>query len=178
MNPIFNDSTIEAFFANEPLSLPTWVGDVFKVTEGRDVIPFTFEHIRYLIILGSPIYEAGDEESFLGLSSAWADGFRPKTQSKVIKFLRANATGDHFMPDMWKLTEAIAIFRFCKVLTSAIESYVMACPEVEQFFFWPTTSQLETLYKRTFRNLDSSCLKGQFVPILESLGVFNGYQRP
>ncbi len=178
MNPIFDDSTIKSFFANEPHNLPTWVGDVFKVTEGRDVIPFTFEHIRYLVILGSPIYEAGDEESVIALSSAWANEFKPKAQSKVIKFLRAEATGDHFKPDKWKLTDAISIYRFCKVLTSAIESYVMACPEVEQFFFWPTTDQLETLYKRIFRNLESGCLKGQFVPILESVGVFNGYQRP
>lgn len=178
MNPIFDNSTIDAFFADDAQNEPTWIGNVFQVATNREVIPFTFEHIRYLMILGAPIYEAGDEESFLNLSSAWADGFNPKDQSRVMKFCRADAVDEHFQPDRWKLPNPLFIFSFCKTVTAVVEHYVESCPDVEQFFFWPTTSQLETFYKRVFRCLNRGCLNGQFVPILEPLGVFNGYQKP
>jgi len=178
VSQLYDEDQLAVIFEDAPSDGLSWTGNVFLADHGRELVPFRFAGHRYLLILGTPLYEAGGEESLFSMTSAWAAGYRPKVQSRIIKFARADAMDGHFDPSLWRLVNAKQIFGFCDVLQAAIESYIAAKPEVEQFFFWPTNSKLETLYRRVFRSLNSGCLAGQFLSILETLGVFNGYQRP
>lgn len=174
---IVTDEEIRQLFPQTSTGLFRWAGDVFEVALGRELVPFLFDGLRYILILGSPMYEAGNQDVLGDLTSAWADGFQPEANSRIIKFVRSEADEFHFDPAKWKLHHAGQIFGFSDVLLAAMETYIAAKPEIEQFFFWPTTPQLETLYKRVFRNLERGCHGGRFKPILQPLGVFNGYQR-
>jgi hypothetical protein len=154
-----------------------WVGSVFYLGESRELVPVRFDTQDYLVMFSGPQHEAGDEEAMLSLSSEFADGFKPEVTARVIKFCRADAQDDFFKPERWKLRKPGQIFQFTETLALAVTLHANTHVKTTQYFFWPASRQLEILYKRTFRHIDRAWQEGKFVPILESTGVFNGYQR-
>ena len=177
MSQLYDETRLTEFFKNAPADNSSWTGDVLMVDHGRELVPFKFGANRYLLILGTPTYEAGGEESLFSMAAGWAAGYKPKLQSRIIKFARADASDGHFDPSLWRLEKPKQIFGFCDVLQDVVENFIEAKPEVEQFFFWPTNDRLKTLYRRVFRSIDAGCFANQFVSILEPIGEFYGYQR-
>jgi hypothetical protein len=177
VSQIYNEEQLDSFFASSEPANPFWIGGAFQVTSGQEVIPFVFNGIRYLFILGTPLSEAGDETTLYALCAEFTDGFVPDENSRVIKFCRADAIEYHFDPKKWSLDEPKQIHQFGAVVSTIVERYVLGHPEVQQFFFSPASDKLGTLYQRLYRRLNNEGLAGKFLPILEPLGVFNGYQR-
>ena len=154
-----------------------WIGPIHELVLGRELVPLKFATFNYLVIFSSPAFEAGDQDVMMSMSQFWADGFCPEPNSRVIKFCRADAEVDFFKPEKWELSNRLQIFQFLETLAEAIALHATGCKTVSQYFFWPASKGLEVTYRRAFRHLDRTCLPGQFVPILEPIGVFDGYQR-
>lgn len=177
VSQIYDEDQLLAFFASCDVTAPSWVGDVFQITSGHEVIPFTFDGNRYLFLLGTPENEAGDQQTLSALCSEFADGFLPDASSRVVKFCRADAAEFHFDPTRWSLSKPETIHQFGVLVSSIVERYIVGHPEVRQIFFSPANDRLGTLYRRMYRSLNNDGLKGIFMPILKPLGVFHGYQR-
>ena len=156
---------------------PNSVGELYKTCEKSEVMPFKFDHIIYYLIFRDPYLEAGDFDEFMSLSKQFANGYKPKVNSRIIKFYRSDAEDNYFQPNAWSLNRPSQIYEFSHILLLCIESYLTLRPEIEQFFFWPTTPQLTILYKRLFRNLKNGCFKNQVHSIIEHIGEFYGYER-
>ena len=105
VSQIYDEDQLLAFFASCDVTAPSWVGDVFQITSGHEVIPFTFDGNRYLFLLGTPENEAGDQQTLSALCSEFADGFLPDASSRVVKFCRADAAEFHFDPTRWSLSK-------------------------------------------------------------------------
>jgi hypothetical protein len=154
-----------------------WVGEIYILRTEQELIPVRFGGQNFLVGFSSPTYEAGDEESMEMFSLAWADGYIPAAHSRMVKFSRTEANAEHFKPDVWHLDTASQVFQFSQTLADAVAFHAQTYPTCRQYLFWPASHQLELLYKRAFRYVDRACLPGEFRPILQATGVFNGYER-
>jgi hypothetical protein len=164
-------------FKNATAPGTVWVGDIYLLRAEQELIPVRFGGQDFLVGFSAPAYEAGDEELMEMFSLAWADGFTPAPHSRIMKFSRTEAIAAHFNPDMWHLDTALQVFQFGQTLADAVVFHAQTYSACRQYLFWPSSRKLELLYKRAFRYIDSTCLPGQFRPILQPTGVFNGYER-
>lgn len=171
---------IETLFGGAPLSPDSyWLGEIYRLDDGRDLMPFVFLTLRFITIFVRPIHEAGGEEEFLATQAAeWANGFVPDNSARIVKFFRADAENGKtlFKPDEWKLDKPRHIFAFSELLANVMVQHAGVTPPVQQYFFWPASVSVDRLYVRTFRVV-SRLLPGVFRPILQNIGDFRGYQR-
>lgn len=177
MFPGVDDNLKLELFKYAPVLGTVWVGDVYILRAEQELIPVRFGDQDFLVGFSAPTYEAGDEESMEVFSLAWANGYTPATHSRMVKFSRAEAVADHFKPDLWHLDVASQVFQFGQVLADAVVFHAQTYPTCQEYLFWPSSYELELLYKRAFRYIDRACLPGEFRPILQPTGVFNGYER-
>ena len=156
-----------------------WLGDVYEISPGREVIPFKLNDQLFLAFFLSPMAEAGGDEDFVAsMANLIADGFVPDVDSRLIKFCRADALVSPFHPDGWRLSHARDIYRFCEMLARVLVAHLSADIEVRQYFYSPATESLERLYQRIFeRTLWGEPLREFFAPINTEIGVFHGYER-
>ena len=171
-----SDELIEQINLDQSES-PNLVGELYQSCESSEVIPFKFDNFLYYLIFRAPFVEAGDSSELVSLTNQFANGYMPKVESRIIKFYRSDATNNYFQPREWSLNKPSQIFEFSNILLLSIESYLILKPEIKQFFFWPSTTKLTTLYKRLFRNLKKSSSGIEVNPIMVNLGVFYGYER-
>ncbi|MFN9470927.1 hypothetical protein [Acidovorax sp.] len=172
---------MSSIFAKEPQGSDVlWKGDVFNLFDDREVMPFKFLGLCFVALFTTPLQEAGgDEEFLLTQSTNWAGGFVPHASSRIVKFCRRDNSGNRalFHPDGWSLQAPGQIFAFSEHLAEVVvKHYYTVSPIVEQYFFWPANERAGLLYRRTFRSVND-LLDGLFVPILEDLGEFRGYQK-
>lgn len=170
----------EFLFQDAPQESCAWVGDIFPlVPNAQELVPVRFDLQDFLVGFTSPLYEAGNDAELLAeYSASEAAGFPFDPSARLVKFARTESDAtNHYNPDAWKLSVAEQVYQFSRTLGMAAVSHSEAFPECRQYFFWAASSQLEKLYKRTFRYIDRTCLPGEFKPILGNTGVLNGYQR-
>lgn len=166
-------------FEGAPTDGGLWFGEIFSTNTGRELIPLRCFGLDYWLLFVCPIQEAGSSEMLEEHIAVWANGFQPLEASRVIKFCRADAEENHFTPDKWRLPRAEDAFWFFQLLGRAIAEHADSLPDIKQYFFFAASQALANVYvKRVFRYIDKSCLPGIFVPILDALGEFHGYQRP
>ena len=177
MFPDVGDTLKSELFKNATPPGTVWVGEIYMLRTEQELIPVRFGGQDFLVGFSAPTYEAGDEEAMQTFSLAWADGYIPAAHSRMVKFARVEAATDHFKPDVWHLDTPSQVFQFSQTLAEAVVYHAQSFPLCREYLFWPSSRQLELLYKRAFRYIDRSCMPGKFHPVLQSTGVFNGYER-
>ena len=156
-----------------------WFGELYRLPDEREVLPFVFHAIRFIAVFTRPVLEAGgDEEFFLNQLNEWAQGFVPDKSARLVKFCRAelNDRSTAFKPDEWQLDDGKDIFGFAELLRDIFVYHSGLMPPVNQYFYMPASDRVASLYKRIFRRIDK-LLPGVFQPILTPIGDFHGYQR-
>jgi hypothetical protein len=185
--------TIDAMFAQAPAAVPlmVWQGPVTSIRAGSEMIPLRFDELDFIIAYQDPLLEAGDEDGLLSMCENWAGGFLPDRDSRLIKFFRVDATlleaqgmpeSDSglpiaFNPKHWGLKRPEKIFTLTDVIAEAMTYHCKTFPDCTQYFYWPATQELESLYKRVFQKVERRWMPGAFQRILGGLGEFYGYQR-
>lgn len=170
-------AVIFAGSSTDPLG--EWFGELYRLPDEREVLPFVFHAIRFIAVFTKPLLEAGGDEQFLRDQLAiWAQGFIPDEAARLVKFCRAELEdrGTAFKPDEWQLEDAKDIFAFSELLRDIFVYHSGLLPPVNQYFYWPASSKVDSLYRRIFRRIDK-LLPGVFHPILTPIGEFHGYQR-
>lgn len=111
------------------------------------------------------------------MSNAFADGFQPGANARIIKLCRSGAQADFFQPDRWELPDPVQIFQFAQTLAMAVVLHAATHSQTKQYFFWPASRQLQVMCRRAFRHIHKTLQPSKLVPILEPTGGFDGYQR-
>lgn len=173
------DEEIKAeLFRDCGLEDEVWIGDVYREREDGEVIPFQFGTYKYLMFFRSLLFESGNDADLLTQNlEAWANGFRPSDASRLVKFCRAEAEEETFKPDSWKLESPRQIFQFAETIGEVICLHSEICSEIEQFYYMPSSEQLDKLYQRIFKRLNSEVLHGSFVELKGIGDYFYGYQK-
>ncbi len=166
-------------FRGAPADNSVWIGEIIILHDHQEIVPVRFGTQDFWVGFTSPQYEAGsDPDLFRTFCENWSDGFAPADFSRLVKFARTESCdADRYKPDLWKLSAPEQVYQFSQTIGDAVVFHAETYPKCREYFFWPASGQLDTLYKRTFRYIDRDCLPQQFRPILNPTGVFNGYQR-
>jgi hypothetical protein len=137
---------------------------------------------RYLVLFLDAAQLACDDEQFMReTAAAWGRGVVPEPHSRVIKFYRADADeATMFDPKSWPLPHPRMIWKFCDALGVALTLHARSRPEVPQYFYFPQSSKLDTLYRRLARKFERGELGVEFHCVThppKDEGGFYGFER-
>lgn len=169
---------VETMFEDAPAGDETWIGGLFIIDQAREVLPFRFAGLSYLIMFLSPYAEGDDDEEFIlqQLDTLCIHNFMPVRNSRLIKFCRADADKDHFKPTCWVLPHATHIFQFLQTMGDAVKLYLQSVPHIEQYLFLPANARLSRLYSRLSARISTE-MGIAVTATLPATGALHAYQR-
>jgi hypothetical protein len=129
------------------------------------------------MLFGHPAHELGDWELIAETARLWSDGFIPDRTSRIVKFFRADATGDEFRASEWHLDDPRYVFQFGEALGDVVAQHYLANPAITQYFYMAVSSVLDRFYARIFKQLPRNGVLSAFQAIAFPLGEFHGFQR-
>lgn len=154
-----------------------WIGNVFSVGDGSEVIPFQFLTTRYLMFFVSLPSLFGDQDLADEMVENWADGLTVHPSHRLIKFFRTDAIDQPdtlFDPTVWRLAHPRQIFQFSDLISDVVLLHVSTLPAIKEYYFKPENEQLERFYVRIFKR-NPACSDAGFTPILELTGNESGF---
>jgi hypothetical protein len=182
-------------FKNDPDKLDGWfrgfpeitshfVGEPWIVEQDRvELVPFQFSGHRYLCWFADIVHEVGGDATELQMyADAWADGYVPHRQSRLIKFLRADVhtVDEMYDPSKWQLNNPRDIFSFGEFLVEAVWIHAQYFEGIKQYFFKPSNLSLLKFYERILSAWNGVISEHGFcrIHVIEGNdGGFIGYER-
>ncbi|WP_321788068.1 hypothetical protein [Paraburkholderia sp. J94] len=115
-----------------------------------------FDGVRHVVFFADVFaYSGNDHQLVRETAEAWNNGFLPAPNSRLVKFLRAEADAESmFYPGDWPLPDPNMIWQFSEALSMALQGHALAYPETSQYFYMPQTGKLDALYNRLARKFE------------------------
>ncbi|MFX1689840.1 hypothetical protein PWR05_35865 [Paraburkholderia sp. A2RI-6] len=127
-----------------------------SIDETLEASGIDFDGVRHVVFFADVYaYSGNDHELVRATASAWNGGFIPALNSRLVKFLRAEADAESmFCPGDWPLPDPNMIWQFSEALGMVLLGHALAHPETSQYFYMPQTGKLDALYNRLARKFE------------------------
>jgi hypothetical protein len=152
-----NDALLAAIFpAVESSEGQLRVRGPVSVDEAVEASGIDFDGVRHVVFFADVLaYSGNNPELVRETAHAWNGGFVPASNSRLVKFLRAEADAERmFYPGDWPLPNPNMIWQFSEALSMALLGHALAYPQTSQYFYMPQTGKLDALYNRLARKFE------------------------
>ncbi|MFP3710200.1 hypothetical protein SB783_40085 [Paraburkholderia sp. SIMBA_009] len=152
-----DDALLAALFPPEdPAEGELRVRGPVQIDETLEASGIDFDGVHHVVFFADVFAYAGNDAQLIHETAlAWNGGFVPAPNSRLVKFLRAEADADTmFYPGDWPLPDPNMIWQFSEALGMALQGHALAHPETSQYFYMPQTGKLDALYNRLARKFE------------------------